>query len=289
MKFNISNHYLSVTVDSLGAELNSIKKSGQDQDYIWQAHPEIWGRHAPILFPIVGRLNSDTYKYDDQEYSLGQHGFARNLEFENLVAESDKLIFELTQNAETLKNYPFKFSLRVTYTLSNNTLFTKYEVSNSDDKDILFSIGGHPGFTCPIDFNSKRSDYYLEFEKDETAGSHILKGGAISDETKSVISGKRITITDDIFDEDALIFKNLKSEKVSLKHKSGETVLYFHFPGFPYLGIWSMSRTSPYVCIEPWFGLADVTNHNGDITSKEGIQSLSQADMFRCEYGIEIV
>ncbi len=169
MKYAISNHYLSTTIDSLGAQLTSIKKIGQDHEYIWKADPEVWGRHAPLLFPIVGRLKNDQYQFDGKDYSLGQHGFARNQEFEKLAADDDKLIFELKENEETQKSYPFLFSLRVTYTLWKNVLYNRYEVTNTENQDIYFSIGGHPGFTCPIDPNNKRSDYYLEFEKDETA------------------------------------------------------------------------------------------------------------------------
>lgn len=288
MKYTISNHYLSATIDSLGAQLASLKKFEEDQEYIWKADPEVWGRHAPILFPIVGRLKDDNYRHDGKEYSMGQHGFARNLEFENLLNESDELIFELKESEETLKNYPFQFTLRVTYTLSKNILFNTYEVSTEGNREIYFSIGGHPGFTCPIDEGSKRSDYYLEFEKEETVGSHILTGGTISDETKPIIVNKKIDLIDNLFDEDALILKNLNSKKLSLKHKSGKVVLHFHFPEFPYLGIWSINQTSPYVCIEPWFGLADSSRHDGDLTKKEGIQKLSPGDVFRCEYGIEI-
>ena len=146
MKYALSNHYLSTTVDSLGAQLISIKKIGKDHEYIWKADPEVWGRHAPLLFPIVGRLKNDQYQFDGKDYSLGQHGFARNQEFEKLTADDDKLIFELKENEETQKSYPFLFSLRVTYTLWKNVLYNKYEVTNTENQDIYFSIGGHPGF-----------------------------------------------------------------------------------------------------------------------------------------------
>ncbi len=288
MEYTISNHYLSATIDSLGAQLTSLKKTEEAQEYIWKADPEIWVRHAPILFPIVGRLKGDKYRYEGKEYSLGQHGFARNLEFEILLKDSDKLIFVLKESEETLENYPFPFTLRVTYTLWKNILYNTYEVSTEGSQEIYFSIGGHPGFTCPIDPGSQRSDYYLEFEKEETVSSQILTGGTISNETKPIIVHKKIDLIDNLFDEDALIFKNLNSEKLGLKHKSGKAVLHFHFPEFPYLGIWSINQTSPYVCIEPWFGLADSYDHDGDLTKKEGIQKLSPGDVFRCEYGIEI-
>lgn len=289
MKHTISNHHLTATVDSLGAQLVSLKKIDDDIEYIWKADPEVWGRHAPILFPVVGKLKNDEYHFQGKRYHLSQHGFARNMEFKNLVANSDTLIFELQESEESFRHFPFHFALQVSFYLWKNILYTKFEVHNTHGDTLYFSIGGHPGFTCPIDETSTRSDYYLEFENAESAQSHILEGGNISSRTKNVIENRVIKISDDVFDEDALIFKGLNSQKVSLKHNSGKEVLHFHFPNYPYLGIWSMNQTSPYICIEPWYGLADNESHNGDLTQKEGIQTLDPEGVFSCEFGIEIV
>jgi len=288
MIHTISNQFLKASINSKGAELTSLKKDGSEAEYIWEADPEVWGRHAPLLFPVVGRLKNDRYTFQGQEYTLGQHGFARNMEFSNLVNNSESVIFELQENDDTLRDFPFHFALQVSFYLRENYLYTKYEVHNTDDKTIYFSIGGHPGFTCPLNSGESRSDYSLEFEKIEQAESYILEGGTISGRTKKVIEGKSIALSNDLFDEDALIFKDLKSEKVSLMNSAGKAILHFHFAGFPYLGIWSKSQTSPYVCVEPWFGLADNHDHNGALENKEGIQTLEPNCIFRCEFGIEI-
>ena len=153
--------------------------------------------------------------------------FARNMEFSIVNQGQEIIVFELKESEETLKVYPFRFSLQVTYALHENILTTKYEVKNRDEKLLYFSIGGHPGFTCPLLADEKRSDYYLEFEFDETAQSHILRNGTISSETKPAIVDKKIFIIDDLFDEDALIFKALKSEKVSLKNSNHQPILHF--------------------------------------------------------------
>ena len=288
MEHQLSNHYIKATIDSRGAELKSLQTSSSSLEYIWKGDPDIWARHAPILFPIVGKLVDDQYTMDNTTYHLGQHGFARDMEFRLVEQQPDSLVLEVTETTETLERYPSKFCLRVIYTLWKNSIFTKFIVKNTDSGEMYFSIGGHPGFTCPIDDDHERSDYYLEFQQSESAESHILSSGLISGKTKKVIHDRRIIISDDLFDEDALIFKELASDKVSLKHQSGKDILHFHFPDFPYLGIWSKSSSSPYVCIEPWFGLADNHNHNGMLSEKEGIQSLVPGATFHCEYGIEI-
>ncbi|MEQ9424466.1 MAG: aldose 1-epimerase family protein [Cyclobacteriaceae bacterium] len=288
MNVTLSNHYITAIVDSQGAELQSLKKSDSDVEYIWKADPNIWGRHAPILFPIVGKLKDNTYRYEGQEYHLSQHGFARNMNFKKLIEEKDMVLMEMQESDETLRVYPFHFSLQISYYLWKNILYSKFQVHNTDSKPIYFSIGGHPGFSCPIDPNQSRSDHYLEFEKTESAESHILENGVISKRTKPVFRGKKIQLTDSIFDEDALILKNLSSEKVALKDGNGSSLLNFHFPNFPYLGIWSQKDAPAYVCIEPWHGLADNADHSGDLTTKEGIQKLEPEGVFTCEYGIEI-
>lgn len=287
-RMKISNQKLTATFKSLGAELISLVKNSTKQEYIWQADPSHWARHTPVLFPFVGKLKGDSYSYNGKKYASGQHGFARDKDFEIIHHTSDEIAFELVSDAETLKNYPFEFRLIIRYTLEDNFLKTAYEVENLSKKEMLFSIGGHPAFNCPMVAGERRSDYHLKFNVDEPLNTHLLVNGQFSGETETVDQNDGILpISDQLFDKDALVFKGLKSDKITIAN-TDTNWMTFHFPGFPYLGIWSKSQTSPFVCIEPWYGLADSALHEGDLITKEGIKKLKYSAIFRCAYSVEI-
>lgn len=283
----IFNNHLEATFSTKGAELVSLKKTATDKEYLWQANPEHWGRHAPVLFPFVGKLKDNAYKYQGQSYPMGQHGFARDMEFNLIDQEKELIRFSFTAIEESLEIYPFRFELIITYQVKDESLKVTYEVKNLDSPDLYFSIGAHPGFNCPLIQGEARSDYWLEFAQEEQVETHRLRDGLFSGETDPVFDKNKIRITDSVFDEDALVFKNLKSDRLSLMSPSGKW-LTFHFKGFPYLGIWSKSRDSPFVCIEPWFGLADHQDHNQQLEAKEGINVLKKAGTFSCSYQIDI-
>ncbi|MFY0607852.1 MAG: aldose 1-epimerase family protein [Cyclobacteriaceae bacterium] len=283
----ISNQYLKANFQSKGAELISLIKIDTGQEYIWQADPAHWARFTPILFPIVGRLKNDRYTHHGHTYAMSQHGFARDKQFAVVNQSASSITFSLLSSAETLENYPFVFELCITYTLTENVLNTKYEVKNAGNSEMYFSIGGHPAFKCAMTLAGTRSDYHLLFDKEETAPAHMLDEGVFSGKTKPSLEGGRLDIRDDLFDDDALVYKNLQSSKVTLISKDRKW-LTFDFEGFPYLGIWSKSRRSPFVCIEPWYGLADHREHSGELSEKEGIQSLKSSEVFACEYAIQI-
>lgn len=282
----ISNQYLTTRFNLKGAELTSLKKG--EQEYLWQADPEHWGRHAPVLFPIVGKLKENTYEFGGKSYSMGQHGFARDQQFSVVSHDQDTITFLLKESGETLKNYPFKFELIITYKLTGASLETYYEVNNTDHKEMIFSIGAHPAFNCPMNASEQRSDYWLTFDRAESFDTHRLsEDGLFSGETEKVAEGNDIRITSTLFNKDALVFKNLKSKTVSISSPKGKW-LTFSFDGFPYLGIWSKSSESPFVCIEPWFGLADHVRHNQKLQEKEGIRLLSPGENFSCSFRVDI-
>lgn len=281
----ISNQHLTAAFKTKGAELTSLKKG--NQEYIWQADPEYWGRHAPVLFPIVGRLIDDTYIYEGKEYQMNQHGFARDQEFEVVAHEKDSISFALKETEDTLKIYPFRFLLTITYTLKEKSLVVHYQVDNPNDKDLLFSIGAHPAFNCPMDPGERRSDYILTFEKPETFRTLRLIDGNFTGQTEVISDGNDLRITDKLFDKDALVFKNLRSSSVSL-YSAEAKWLTFHFDGFPYLGIWSKDEDSPFVCIEPWYGLADNVQHTQKLKDKEGIRVLPTGGTFSCSYRVKV-
>ena len=282
----IANKNITASFKIKGAELTSLTKGGQE--YIWQANPKHWGRHAPVLFPFVGKLKKDQFKYQGQSFSLGQHGFARDMEFEIVSHDSDVVSFKLDSNPDTLKVYPFRFSLVITYELIGSSLKTSYSVTNNGKDAMWFSIGGHPAFNCPMSKEENRADYWLEFEYAENLEAHLIDGGLISDQKEKIdLLENKLPIRTDLFDKDALVIKDFKSRFITLASSRGRW-LTFHLAGFPYLGIWSKNQESPFVCIEPWYGHADNIDHNQELTAKEGIMSLKQKETFGCHYIVEL-
>ena len=282
----IANKNVTAAFKSRGAELTSLQKD--DQEYIWQADPDHWGRHAPVLFPFVGRLKRDQYLHNGHTFSVGQHGFARDREFEIVSHDSDSVTFRLTADQDTQRVYPFKFSLTIRYELNELGLNTNYTVINHGKDVMWLSIGGHPAFNCPMTSQEKRSDYWLEFEYAENLEAYLIEGGLLSGQKESIaMNENRLVIGDHLFDKDALVIKDFKSSEISLCSAKGKW-LTFHMKGFPYLGIWSKSQDSPFVCIEPWYGHADSANHNQQLTEKEGILQLKQKESFSCNYVIQL-
>ncbi|MEQ9304246.1 MAG: aldose 1-epimerase family protein [Marinoscillum sp.] len=282
----IANQYITATFKSKGAELTSLKKNGME--YLWQGNPKHWGRHAPVLFPFVGKLKKDRFQYNGGVYEMGQHGFARDYEFELSEHNGDSISFQLKSSEQTLKIYPFQFSLSITYLLVGSAIKVTYAVYNAGKSEMYFSIGGHPAFNCPMTSQEQRSDYWLEFDQSESLETHLLDGGLFSGETEPIrLNDKKLKISDELFDKDALVFKSLKSQSVDLVSPSKKW-LTFRFEGFPYLGVWSKNPESTFVCIEPWYGLAGSEKGSVDLTDKEGIQNLASKETFVCSYLAEL-
>jgi galactose mutarotase-like enzyme len=290
MNHSISNQYFQVSVQQKGTEISSIKSLKTGREFMWNANPEIWGSHAPVLFPAIGSFKNGECTIDGKTYKIPKHGFIRNNETIVLESQtSEELNFQLDYSDATLAIYPYKFRFNILFKLDNNKLIVSHKVTNLDDKAIHFHLGGHPGFKCPINENETYSDYYLEFEETETAATTLLSAnGLISDETKPILNNTKILpLTPNLFDNDALIFKDLKSRKVSLKSHKSSQILTVSFPDFNYLGIWAKPN-APFVCIEPWLGIADHDNTNGDFLKKDGLITLPKGEVFEAEYLIEI-
>lgn len=284
----ISNSFLTVTVKDIGAEITSIKDS-KNQEYIWQADPTVWGRHSPVLFPIVGKLANNQYCHDGKAYTLNQHGFARDMRFSFVQETETGLSCQLLPTQETTQNYPFEFSLLIHYRLVNNSVEVCYEVKNNDTKVMPFSIGAHPAFALSWGENDRIEDYYIEFEKPETADTrHLDNNSLLSDETERILTDESvIPLKEDLFIRDALILLELESEKVSLKSYKHNHKVTVAFSGFPYLGIWAKPKAN-YVCIEPWHGHVDPADTDGILINKPGIIRLDPGSVFKCNYFIQI-
>ena len=288
--YKIINEFLEVSVKSSGAELCSIKSVKTGKEFMWDSNPEIWGSSSPILFPIVGGLRNNSFYYKGKSYSLPRHGFVRNNNKIVLSEEtSDSLSFFLKYSEETLKNYPFKFEFSTKYTLHQNKIIIGTRVYNTGDEAMFFSLGAHPAFQCPLNDQEAYDDYFLEFEKEETSSTYLLdENGQVTSDTMPVMNrSKTLNLYKGIFDKDALIFKDLKSRKVSLKSKKSSSVISINYEGFPYLGIWAKPNAN-FVCIEPWLGIADSSSSDQNFETKEGIMSLQSKKTFDVFYEISI-
>ena len=283
MKTVIKNKFLTATINSFGAELCSLKDN-QNDEYIWEGNPDFWGKHSPVLFPIVGTLKNNSYQYNDKEYHLHRHGFARDTAFQLIDKKADRATFSIKSSEETLKVYPFKFELQITYSLDNANLNIQYQVVNKGEFKMPFSIGAHPAFALPGNFEN----YTIEFEKEESLKYYPLENDLISNKTKPLeLHNKQVTLNYPLFENDALIFKTLESNSVTILENS-KPKLRVHFNDFPSLGIWT-KMNAPFLCIEPWFGYSDTSESSGNLFEKEGIQILEENETFSSEFSIEIL
>lgn len=290
MRYYLENDQLHMAVNAMGAELCHLQSKKNNLEYIWQADPDIWGNHAPVLFPIVGGLKEGKYIFQDQEYHLPRHGFMRHNHELKLVKHSkDEIKLHLTSSPITLNYYPFEFDFQISFRLLKNTVEITHEITNRDKKTMYFSLGAHPAFNCPLQENEKYEDYFLEFESEEKLKTWNLdKDGMIKEEGELVLNQtKNLNLHPDLFNNDALIFKSLKSRQVSLSHKVHGPQLKVNFQDFPSLGIWAKPK-APFICIEPWLGYADSAETNQVFKEKESILSLEAGKSFSASYSIEI-
>ena len=290
MIYTLENENIRVVASSNGGELHSIKKRNDETEYLWNGDERYWKYHAPVLFPIVGKVNGGKYKIDGIEYELPQHGLARTREFKLIEKSESRIVFELQYDEETLKVYPFKFVLRIGYTLMEYGVETSYEVINKDNKDIYFSIGGHPAYMCPINQGESFEDYYFEFDKVEKSSKILLNSNGLFTKNKELFmeNSKELPLSIEIFKDDAIVFNDLKSNKISLKSRKSDKSVTMDFSGFPYLGLWTKPTGAPFVCIEPWFGHADYEDFNGDFKDKEGINKLAVGKSFKAAYLVTV-
>lgn len=270
----LKNEWLTAVVNPLGAELQKLTGSN-GLEYLWNGNSAYWGKFSPVLFPVVGTLVGNRYQYKGQWYSLPRHGFAREQIFALSQYTPAEATFTLTQTPQSLQVYPFAFTLQLQYTLVKDTLQVVYNVLNTGEETLYFSIGGHPAFAVPNLPNTTYTDYYLAFNQPEPLHRYLLQDGLLRREAVPLTApGGQLPLHPDLFAQDALVLKHLQSTQVSLlcrKHPHG---IDFNFQGFPYLGLWAAPQ-APFVCIEPWCGHADEVAHNGDITAKAGIEMLA--------------
>lgn len=283
MNTTISNSTISASIKHSGAELFSLKNN-QNKEYIWEGNPDFWGKHSPILFPIVGTLRNNIYTINGKEYQLPRHGFARDTDFQLVEKTENSAVFSLKWDTETLKKYPFEFELQLIYTLEDTSLNIEYKVINTSKTKMPFSIGAHPAIALPENFEN----YALEFEKEEVLKYYILENDLISNKTEVLkTTNNLIPLNYQLFENDALIFKSLESNSVTILENS-KPYIKVDFEDFPSLGIWTKDQ-APFVCIEPWLGYSDTSENSGDLFEKEGILTLDANQTFHSKFSITVL
>lgn len=279
MTYTIENEKFSVTIDSKGAELSSMRSKQTGIEYVWQAEPSIWARHAPVLFPIIGRLKDKTYSVGGKSYQITQHGFGRDLEFVCTEQSDTSIALTLTPNAYTKPMYPFDFAFTVRYTLEENTLRKQHITTNRGDTDMYYEVGGHDAYNVALEPNETMEDYYVDF------GSGDAIYPLINDDALMITKDKRtvpledgkLFLSGELFKLDALILDDCKNRTVSIRSKKSKYVISMEFADFPYLGIWSKytGKDTNYVCIEPWSTLPDASYLDHALENKIGVRKLA--------------
>ena len=287
--YTIESDVLKVTIRSKGAELDSIYNKQEKLEYLWSGDPAFWGKKSPVLFPIVGTLKDDTYFFKEKEYKLGRHGFAREMEFKVTGQGDDGITLTLDSNEETLRIFPFPFRFQITYTVNANQLAVAYIVTNTGNDDMYFSVGAHPAFRVPLAANTSYEDYKLVFDKTEnTPRWPISKDGLIETSPLPLLENTNtLPLRKDLFLKDALVFKDLQSDLITLQSAATPHGWSVEFPWFPYMGIWA-AKNADFVCIEPWCGIADSVNTDQQLIHKEGIHSLAASDVFTCWWVLQV-
>ena len=282
----LENDFLIIETNKSGAELTRIFSKNQNKEILWNGDSKYWGRHSPILFPIVGRLKDNETIIDNKVYNMSQHGFARDMNFD-LVDITDNLIsYKLTSNEDTKKYYPYSFELIITYKLIDNKVTIDWKVNNTNSCDMYFSIGAHPAFNI----NSNLEDYYLEFNTRDNI-ENIALNGPYNDKYTKIESLDTLNLYNEIFKNDAIIYTNI--DGIKIKSKKEDYFVNVEFKDFPLVGIWSpyykeTNSTAPFICIEPWYGLCDNINSDKIFKNKKFINVLKSNESFNTSYSISV-
>ena len=279
----LKNEHLSVKISERGAELKSLCCDGTE--YIWPSRPEIWGSSAPIMFPICGGLKDDSYTFEGKSYTLQKHGYIRFMDFTVESTTETSAVFLHRSNEETKEFFPFDYEFRVLFSLHNKSLSIEYLVCNLGQGTMYFNVGAHEGYFTPEGIE----DYDVIFPERETLDAYVLYGNLVSEQRLPIIKDScTLPLYDKYFTVDALVFKDLVSRSAVLRNRKTGKAIQLDFPNAKYFLIWHKPN-SPYICLEPWDGLQDTLDADGDITHKEGITSLASLEEFRYSHTITVL
>lgn len=261
---------LAAAINPAGAQL-SILRDSSGRDLLWNGDASIWAGRAPILFPIIGELAGGAFRIGSETYKLPRHGFARNRQFQVVAATSAEATFRLSADESTLQVFPFPFQLDVSFALNGATLAIKSSVRNLGPAPMTASVGYHPGFRWPLPYGQPRAAHFIEFEREEGSTIRRLDNhGLLSpDPQPTPVRGRRLALEDSLFAQDVVVFEKLRSRSVTYGADTGPR-LRVDFPDATYLGIWTKPGGAPFICIEPWRGIADAAGFTGDFKDKLG-------------------
>lgn len=290
MKHILENEYLHVEIESFGAELKSVKDKNTSQEYMWQADPTFWGRTSPVLFPFVGRVRDNRYSYKGKTYSMGQHGFARDMEHKLISKTNTSIYFELQDTEDTRQNYPFSFTLSIGYELVKNEVKVLWAVTNPSTEETLhFSIGAHPAFNCPIHGEDSKAGYKMYFggvEEIRHHGNHPVTGLSIDEDLVLPLENHCATITPEFFDRCTYIIEGNQTQEVGIVDPEGKRILTTFFD-MPLFALWSPEgKNAPFICIEPWFGRCDSVDFEGELDERAFNNALKPGKTFTTSYTI---
>ena len=282
----LKNEQLSIVVSEKGAELQSIKDAS-GKEYLWQGDPKFWGRHSPILFPIVCSVNGETYRVDGKEYHLPRHGFARDAEFK-LIAQNDrKVTFALESSEETKKVYPYDFTLSISYVLDGNQIGVIWHVHNTDKEEIHFQIGGHPAFNVP---EGKTSGIIRLDNQEPMDALHSYPDSSHSMDEVPFMEAEDgiIEFSENTWRNDSIKIHKSQLHRAELLNKAGEPEVTVTF-NTPVVAFWSpFGKQAPFVCIEPWYGIGDPRGFDGEFKDKPLMNHLQPGASFMSKYSITI-
>ena len=277
---------VTATIKAFGAELCSLRNA-EGRELLWQAG-EVWPRHSPLLFPIIGRLKNDELHHRGKTYPMTQHGVARDHRFQWLDRQVESCKLALSDNAETRTRYPFAFRLEVTCTVKDADLDIAIAITNTGNEVLPASVGGHPAFNWPLLPGLAKEDYALAFSDDEPAPIRRLEGGLVSPTPQPTpIRGKLLPLSQRLFDADAVILDRLASTSVRFAADRGPSI-EMSWNGFPQLGVWSKPGGVPFLCIEPWHGFASPVDFDGEFADKPGLMHIAPSATRSVSYRIRI-
>ena len=290
MLYTIHNSDMTVTIDGLGAQLQSITAAG-GTEYLWSGDPAYWSSRAPILFPYVGRLTDDTYTCDGRAYQMTRHGFARRTEFSVLTQGKDHITLYMEDSEESRKLYPFAFRFDVSYVLEGNTLVIVYAVESRDGRTMFFGLGGHPGFRVPLEEGRAFTDYRLTFAQPCQPWQVLMSENYMISGREApypLENGVDLPLRHDLFDRDAIILKHF-ARSVTLSTSEGTRGLTLSCPRMRYLGIWHQPKTdAPYVCLEPWVSLPSREGVVEDLSQQFDLVSLEPRQRYENRWTVTV-
>lgn len=278
----IYHQHIQATINPLGAELSSLMLN--NVEYLWQGDERYWTGRAPILFPVVGALKDGHMIYQGRRYAMGKHGIVRQALFDGVSESSSAVTMRLQSDHLTLEHYPWQFELLVHFTLDDSGLQVRYEVTNKDDTTMLFTLGSHPAFALAVNEAQELSDYTISIEQNESLKRYRLFESGLLD-TSATPHDSTFCLSATLFNDDALVFRDIKADSVALSHK-GQTMLRVKTGGAPHLGIWAKPG-APFVCIEPWLGTCDFVDSDNQFEHKPDLTALEPGKMFN--HGIDII